>query len=112
MDISRERKTIEMSEISGLNSAVSCLVGNTLELFTPTAETKSAGVRHSGDHPYVCVQEETGVSEAYNGVFLRDKELLSNFEVIRLCVFMTLLNDHKSRGHKSMQTVGENVCGS
>lgn len=40
MDISRERKRIEMSEITGLNSAVSYLMENTLELFTPTAETE------------------------------------------------------------------------
>lgn len=112
MDISRERKTIEMSEITGLNSALTYLTENTLELFTPTAETASASVRHAGDHPYACVQEERGVSEAYKDAFRRDKELLSNFGVIRLRVFMTLLNDHKGRGHKTMQTEGENVCGS
>lgn len=60
MDISRERKTVEMSENTGLTSAVSYLTDNTLELFTPTAETASAGVRHSGDHPYVCARREGG----------------------------------------------------
>lgn len=108
MNISRERKTIEMSEITGLNSAVIYRMA----LFTPTAETKSAGVWHSGDDPYVCVQEKRGVSEAYRGAFLRDKKLLSNFEVTRLCVVMTLLNDHKGEGHKMAQTEGKNICGS
>lgn len=57
-----------------------------------------------------CVQEEKGVLEARKGAFLRDKELLSNFRINSLHIFMTLLNDHK--GHKTMQTEGENVCGS
>lgn len=63
MDISRERKTIEMSEITSLNSAVSYLMKNTLELFTLTpdqAVDKSAGVWHSGNHPYMYARREGG----------------------------------------------------
>lgn len=58
----------------------------------------------------MCVQEERGMLEGYKGAFLREKELLSNFEVIWLCVFMTLLNNHKGGGYKTMETEGENVC--
>lgn len=52
------------------------------------------------------------MSEAYKGAFLRVKELLSNFSVIRLRVFVTLLNDRKGRKHKTVQTEDENICGS
>lgn len=43
------------------------------------------------------------------GAFLRDKELLFYFGVTRLCVFMTLLSDHRGRGHV-MQRESENIC--
>lgn len=42
-----------MSDKASLNSAVIYLMENTLELFAPTAETKSAGVRQLDDHEYV-----------------------------------------------------------
>jgi len=58
MDISRKRKTIEMSETTGLNSA---LMENTPEIFTATTETKSAGMQHSGNQLYARGQEERGV---------------------------------------------------
>lgn len=101
-----------MSEIMSLNSAVSYLIENTMEFFTPTAEIKSARVQHSDNCPYMCVQEERRVSEAYECAFLRDKELLSNLKIIWLHVFMTLLYDHKGSGHKTMQMEAENICGS
>jgi len=102
MDISRERKTIETSEITSLNSAVIDLVENMLGLFIPTAATESAGGWHPGNHlcVHVCVrarERREGVSKAYKDSFLMDKELVSNFEVTKLCVIMTLLDDHKGR---------------
>lgn len=61
MDISRERKRIEMSEITGLNSAVSYLTENTLELFTPTAETECWSAALGRPSVCVFVRREGGV---------------------------------------------------
>lgn len=96
-----------MSEITNLNSAGSYLTENTLEVFTPSAEIESADMQHLGKSSIHVWTRREGDIRPYKGVFLRDEELLSNFGIIRLHVFMTRLNNHEGRGHKTMQREGE-----